>query len=96
MPNVTTALIALHIDENGLDRLDYNYLNFIADHYKNSAVGLDTIAAGISEDKDTIEDIIEPYLMKLGFVKRTPRGRELTNAALSYLGAPNKDAVKLL
>jgi len=82
---IRSALVALGIDELGLDKLDYSYLNYIAKNYKSSPVGIETIAAGLSEDKDTIEDVIEPYLMQIGFLARTPRGRVLTESCMHYL-----------
>lgn len=80
-----TALIAfsqLDIAENGLDTLDKKYIRFIYS-CNNGPVGLDTISAGISETKDTIEDIIEPYLLQQGYILRTPRGRVITPKAIS-------------
>ena len=82
---VASALSALNIDTLGLDRLDYLYLNFIAHNFDGGPVGIETIAAGLSEDRDTIEDTIEPYLMQIGFVARTARGRLLTQNCLNYL-----------
>ena len=82
---VASALSALNIDALGLDRLDYLYLNFIAHNFDGGPVGIETIAAGLSEDRDTIEDTIEPYLMQIGFVARTARGRILTQNCLNYL-----------
>lgn len=79
------SLTKLGIDELGLDGLDRAYLNLIANHYNGGPVGLDTIAAAMSEERDTIEDTIEPYLLQLGFISRTPRGRMLTGTALKYL-----------
>jgi len=82
---VESALSALNIDILGLDRLDYLYLNFIAVNFDGGPVGIETIAAGLSEDRDTIEDTIEPYLMQIGFVARTARGRILTQNCINYL-----------
>lgn len=82
---VGTALNALKIDSLGLDRLDYLYLNFISSNFDGGPVGIETIAAGLSEDRDTIEDTIEPYLMQIGFVARTARGRVLTQNCINYL-----------
>lgn len=82
---VQSALSALNIDILGLDRLDYLYLNFIATNFEGGPVGIETIAAGLSEDRDTIEDTIEPYLMQIGFVARTARGRMLTQNCVNYL-----------
>jgi len=82
---VNTALSALNIDSLGLDRLDYLYLNFISSNFDGGPVGIETIAAGLSEDRDTIEDTIEPYLMQIGFIARTARGRLLTQNCVNYL-----------
>ena len=83
---VKTSLKQLHIDSIGLDNLDYKYINFIMNNYNGGPVGIDTISAGLSEERDTIEDTIEPYLLQLGFINRTPRGRVITNACLKHLG----------
>jgi Holliday junction DNA helicase RuvB len=79
------ALQRLEIDEAGLDSSDHRYLNFIATNYNGGPVGIETIASGIGEEKDSIEDTIEPYLIQKGFVDKTPRGRVLTKIALDYL-----------
>ena len=86
LETVKETLLNLDIDNLGLDKLDHCYMNYIANNYKANPVGIDTIAAGLSEDKDTIEDVIEPYLMQIGFISRTPRGRVLTNKCLNYIG----------
>lgn len=83
---VDLALNALRINSIGLDQMDNNYLSYIYENYAGGPVGIETIAAGLSEDKDTIEDIIEPYLIQIGFLSRTPRGRILNAKAISYLG----------
>lgn len=80
------SLNKLEVDTMGLDSNDYRYLNFIARYYNGGPVGIDTIAAGLSEQKDTIEDAIEPYLIQIGFIQRTARGRVLTYEADGYLG----------
>jgi len=82
---VESSLKKLHIDPIGLDNLDYKYLEFIVYKHNCGPVGIDTISAGIYEDKDTIEDIIEPYLLQLGFVNRTPRGRIVSDICLHHL-----------
>lgn len=82
---VCHAMTQLGIGNLGLDSLDYKYLRYIADFYNYGPVGIETIAAGLSEDRDTIEDAIEPYLMQLGFLSRTPRGRILTNQCVTHL-----------
>ncbi len=80
------ALKRLEIDAAGLDASDYRYLKFIAQNYRGGPVGIETIAAAIGEEKDTVEDTIEPYLIQQGFVEKTPRGRVLTEVALKHLG----------
>lgn len=79
------ALNLLEIDQSGLDRGDHRYLDLLASHYEGGPVGIDTISAALSEQRDTIEETIEPYLMQLGFIMRTPRGRVLTQTAWDYL-----------
>ena len=80
------ALSRLEVDTLGLDSLDRRYLNMIARNFGGGPVGVETIAAGLSEPRDAIEDIIEPYLIQQGFVNRTPRGRVLTANAWRHLG----------
>src|SRR5512146_3048876 len=80
------ALSALEVDGSGLDAMDRRYLSTIALNYGGGPVGVDTIAAGLSEPRDAIEDIIEPFLIQKGFLQRTPRGRLLTSAAFKHLG----------
>ncbi len=80
------SLRRLEIDAIGLDSSDHRYLNFIAKNYRGGPVGLDTIAAAISEERDTVEDAIEPFLIQKGFIEKTPRGRILTAEALKHLG----------
>jgi len=79
------SLNKLGVDKAGLDSNDYRYLRFINDHYGGGPVGVDTIAAALAEQRDAIEDTIEPYLIQIGFVQRTPRGRLLTQGALNHL-----------
>ncbi len=86
------ALARLEIDHIGLDSVDYRVLRAIIDKFDGGPVGLDTIAASISEDADTIMDVYEPYLMQLGFLQRTPRGRQATRLAYDHLGVPAKAA----
>lgn len=86
LPLVHTTLKSLDIDALGLDKFDRSYLNYINTHYRGGPVGIETIAAGMSEDKETIEDTIEPYLLQIGFIARTPRGRVLTEVCKQYLG----------
>jgi Holliday junction DNA helicase RuvB len=86
------ALARLEIDPIGLDELDRKVLSTIIDKYNGGPVGLETIAASISEESDAIMDIYEPYLLQLGFLERTPRGRVATPLAYEHLGKPyNKD-----
>ena len=79
------ALKNLEVDARGLDALDHRYLSCIAVNFGGGPVGIETIAASLSEPRDAIEEIIEPYLIQLGFVNRTPRGRMLTPAAFTHL-----------
>ncbi len=72
------ALTQLEIDNYGLDASDHRYLRFIAENYRGGPVGIETIASAISEEKDTVEDSIEPYLIQQGFIEKTPRGRVIT------------------
>jgi Holliday junction DNA helicase RuvB len=87
------ALIALEVDASGLDAMDRRYLTMIAINYGGGPVGIETIAAALSEPRDAIEDIIEPFLLQQGFIQRTPRGRLLTGAAFKHLGLaePTRD-----
>lgn len=80
------ALKRLEIDAFGLDQTDRKILSVIIDHYHGGPVGLNTVAAAISEDQSTLEDVYEPYLMQLGFLARTPRGRVATQSAYQHLG----------
>ncbi len=80
------ALTRLLVDSMGLDQLDRRYLTMIAHNFGGGPVGIETIAAGLSEPRDAIEDIIEPYLIQQGFIQRTPRGRVLTANAWKHLG----------
>ncbi len=80
------ALEALNIDTFGLDEIDNKLLNTIIDKFRGGPVGLNTIATAMGEDAGTIEDVYEPYLIKEGFIKRTPRGREVTELAYRHLG----------
>ena len=78
----------LEIDAAGLDEMDRRLLMVIIDHYDGGPVGIDTIAAALSEPRDTIEDVYEPYLLQQGFLGRTPRGRIATRKAYEHLGKP--------
>ena len=79
------ALNKLHIDEIGLDSKDYDYLKGIIDNFNGGPVGLESIAASIGEEATTIEDVYEPYLLQIGFIKRTSRGRVATEKAYKHL-----------
>ncbi|TMJ43842.1 MAG: Holliday junction branch migration DNA helicase RuvB, partial [Alphaproteobacteria bacterium] len=80
------ALRNLEVDTRGLDALDHRYLSCIAVNFGGGPVGVETIAASLSEARDAIEEVIEPFLIQLGFVNRTPRGRLLTPHAFRHLG----------
>ncbi len=80
------ALGRLEVDKQGFDQMDRLLLETIIDKFSGGPVGLDTLAAAIGEEKDTIEDVIEPYLLQQGFINRTPRGRVATHLAYSHLG----------
>ena len=86
LETVKTALVQLHIDACGLDEIDREYMMTIVKHYAGGPVGIDNLSAALSEPSDTIEDVIEPYLMQLGFVQRTPRGRIVTESGYEHLG----------
>lgn len=80
------ALEALNIDKHGLDEMDNRILTSIIDKFKGGPVGITTIATAVGEDAGTIEEVYEPFLIKEGFIKRTPRGREVTELAYKHLG----------
>ncbi len=82
------ALKALEIDERGLDKNDHRFLTTVIDHFSGGPVGLDTIAAAIGESRDTIEDVIEPFMIQQGFLQRTPRGRLVLPAAYKHMNKP--------
>ena len=85
-PAADAALSRLEVDQLGLDLMDRRYLRMIADIYKGGPVGAETLAAGLSEPRDTIEDVIEPYLLQLGLIARTARGRVLNAPGWKHLG----------
>jgi holliday junction DNA helicase RuvB len=89
-----TGLELLEVDEAGLERLDREILRTIVEKFDGGPVGLSTLAVAIGEEQDTVEDVYEPYLVKSGFIKRTPRGRVATPRAYEHLGveAPTRDA----
>ena len=81
-----SSLSRLEVDVLGLDSADHRYVRYIADHYQGGPVGVGTIAAGLSEQRDAIEETIEPYLLQIGFLQRTPQGRMLTQGCFAHLG----------
>ena len=78
----------LGIDACGLDDADRRLLNVIKENYKGGPVGIETLAATLNEEVDTLVDVIEPYLLKIGFLNRTPRGRELTESSRRHIRMP--------
>jgi len=82
------ALTRLEVDRLGLDSMDRRYLGCLARHYNGGPVGVDTLAAALAEQRDVLEETIEPYLLQQGFLQRTQRGRQLTAQAYRYLGLP--------
>lgn len=82
------ALQRLDVDNYGLDAFDRRYLGCILQNYGGGPVGVDTLAAALSEERDTIEEVIEPFLLKLGFLQRTPRGRMISDLGCEYMGMP--------
>jgi len=91
------ALSALEVDSAGLDAMDRRYLTTIAMNYGGGPVGVETMAAALSEPRDAIEDIIEPYLIQCGYLQRTPRGRLLTSHAFRHLGLaePSREGAQI-
>jgi Holliday junction DNA helicase RuvB len=87
-PLADRALLRLDVDARGLDQLDRRYLETIANFYGGGPVGIDTMAAALSEPRDALEEIVEPYLIQQGFIHRTPRGRLLTRFTFEHLGLP--------
>ena len=83
------ALITLKVDEQGLEQLDRDYLSIMTQKFSGGPVGLDTLSTAIGEERGTLEDMVEPYLIQQGFIMRTPRGRSATNLAYSHLGLVN-------
>ncbi len=89
------ALTLLEIDEQGLDREARELLQTIAGKFEGGPVGLSTLAASLGEEQETIEDVYEPYLLQLGFIQRTPRGRTITKLGRAHIGAPPAAEAKL-
>ncbi len=90
----TIGLTRLQVDKKGLDQLDHHFLLSIIDKFGGGPVGLDTLAAAIGEDKGTIEDVVEPYLIKEGYIQRTPRGRIAMETAYAHFGREMKSHTK--
>ena len=90
------GLEMLEVDAGGLDRSDRNLLDVVATKFSGGPVGLSTLAVAIGEEQDTIEDVLEPYLLQQGMLKRTPRGRVLTERAYEHLGIPAPDGARSL
>jgi Holliday junction DNA helicase RuvB len=90
------ALEQLEVDHEGLDRLDREILRAICDRFDGGPVGLSTLAVAVGEEKDTIEDVYEPYLLKQGLIERTPRGRVATRRAFEHLGLEPPGPLRLV
>jgi Holliday junction DNA helicase RuvB len=90
LDSVRKSLSLMEIDNLGLDRMDRKILSVIEDYYKGGPVGIETLCATLSEDRTTIEDVYEPYLLKEGFLLRTPRGREISQKSKDHLKAFSK------
>jgi Holliday junction DNA helicase RuvB len=88
------ALSRLGVDQRGLDAMDRRYLSCIAESFGGGPVGIETMAAALSEPRDALEEIIEPFLIQEGFLQRTPRGRQLTAAAFAHLGLAAPTAIR--
>jgi len=84
----SSALEMMEVDEKGLDKMDHKLLLAMIEKYSGGPVGIESLAASISEEKDTIEDVLEPYLIQTGFIQRTPRGRVATPMAYEHLNKP--------
>lgn len=82
------ALTRLEVDGAGLDSQDRRYLMLLAEHYAGGPAGIDTLAAALGDQRDVLEDVIEPYLLQQGYIQRTPKGRILTSKTYAYLGLP--------
>jgi Holliday junction DNA helicase RuvB len=80
------ACDSLGVDERGLDPLDRKFLQLIVEFYDGGPVGIETLAATLNEERDTITDVMEPYLLKIGFIQRTPRGRCITRLGCEHMG----------
>ncbi|MGZ4380601.1 MAG: Holliday junction branch migration DNA helicase RuvB [Gaiellaceae bacterium] len=87
-PIAREALTLLEVDEGGLERIDRELLRAIVERFDGGPVGLSTLAVALGEETDTVEDVYEPYLLQLGFIQRTPRGRIVTKLGRAHIGAP--------
>ena len=85
------ALEMLDVDHSGLDHMDRKILKTIMEKFQGGPVGVDTLSAAIAEEKDTIEDVYEPFLIQCGYIQRTPRGRVATDLAYQYFGLPRPE-----
>lgn len=94
-PVTTAALAMLEVDTQGLEETDRNILRAIATTFSGGPVGLKSIAATVSEEESTIEDVYEPYLMRLGYIARTTKGRVITKAGRDHIGVPDPDSLRL-
>ena len=91
------AMQKMDVDAQGLDTMDRRYMKCIVDNYGGGPVGVETIAAVLSEQRDVVEDVIEPYLVQQGFIQRTPRGRCMSEKGYHYIGMkPSKPSQNLL
>ena len=88
------ALDMLNIDKNGFDHMDRRLLMTMIEKFEGGPVGIDSLAAAISEERDTIEDVLEPYLIQQGFIMRTPRGRVVTQYAYRHFGIKPSEQMK--
>ena len=89
---VDEALTLHRVDDRGLDASDRRLLELLLQSYSGGPAGLDTLAAALGEDPTTLESVVEPYLLQLGFLQRTPRGRVVTDAGRAHLGWPDQEA----
>ena len=91
-----TAMKKMDVDAQGLDSMDRRYMKCIVDNYGGGPVGVETIAAVLSEQRDVVEDVIEPYLVQQGFIQRTPRGRVMSHKGYEYLGLKPKKSLEAM
>jgi Holliday junction DNA helicase RuvB len=93
MAAVSAALAVFDIDDHGLDRLDRAVLTSLVDTFGGGPVGVTTLSSAVGEERDTIESVVEPYLVRVGLVGRTPRGRVATPLAYTILGRPQPSSL---